>query len=562
MNVRTPLLQSAPWAAAAFSGALLAASFAPWNRPHLIWIALLPLLAALWTLPESAPRWKAPLLGYTAGLVFFTAAFYWLHALADIFDSQFLRGVPLLLGVYLAVYPALWAWLVATPPSPTGTPGSTSLRNIRFAACGASAWVALDWLRGWLFTGFGWNTPGVALHNNLALIQIADLFGVYGVTFLIAFANLTFALILRRVKRDASIRALPNLRGEIMTLLVLIGMAVSYGVRVVLEKPAGGFTPLRAVCLQPNIPQLEKFAEEQESSILDRLERLMDLATALPTPKPDLVIWPEATTPRGMFADELNHSFTLRQAERAGVPLLIGSVEPVADTGDPRQLAEYNSALLVGDTQVALQSYRKRHLVPFGEFLPLRPWAPGWLRDLVPGDLAHGNEANLLHLSTPKIRIGALVCFEDSLTAETRDLAREGAQLLVNLTNDAWFGTTAAATQHLANAKFRAVETRLPLVRCANTGVTCKVDPLGRVEQHLETFTEGVDTFSVQVPNSPPLTPYVRWGDRWLGLCAVLGLLLVRDKSWRKTPSAAPYFRGLRGQGDRHHDSEAGSGTG
>jgi len=534
MNVRSILFKGGPWAAAACSGALLALSFAPWNQPRLVWVALLPLLAALWTLPASAPRWKAPLLGYTTGLVFFSAVFYWLHALADIFDSPALRGVPLLLAVYLALYPAAWAWLVASPPTPAATPGATSLRNIRFAVCGASAWVALDWLRCWLFTGFGWNSPGAALHNNLALIQIADLFGVYGLTFLVVFANLTTALVLRRLKADATLRALPNLRGEIMTLLVLIGLAVSYGVRVVLEKPTGGFTTVRAVCLQPNIPQLEKFAEEQEASILTRLERLMDLATALQSPKPDLIIWPEATTPRGMFSDEINHSFTLRQAERAGIPLLIGTLEPGTEADESGRVAEYNSAVLLGDSGVALQSYRKRHLVPFGEFLPFREWAPGWLRELVPGDLTQGREANLLHLSSPRVRIGALVCFEDSLAAETRALVREGAQLLVNLTNDAWFGTTAAAAQHLANAKFRAVETRLPLLRCANTGVTCKVDSLGRVEQHLEAFTEGVDTLSVQVPNTPALTPYMRWGDQWVGMCAALGLLLVRDKVVRR----------------------------
>jgi apolipoprotein N-acyltransferase len=543
MNVRSTLLKGGPWAAAACSGALLAACFAPWDQPQLVWIAQLPLLAALWTLAPSAPRWKAPLLGYAAGIVFFTAAFYWLHALADIFDSPLLRGVPLLLAVYLALYPALWAWVVAMPPEAAATPAGTSLRNVRFAACGAAAWVGLEWVRGWLFTGFGWNSPGVALHNNLALIQIADLFGIHGITFIVVFANLTFALILRRIKHDTSIRVLPNLRGEIMTLLVLVGIAVSYGVRVVLEKPAGGFTPLRAVCLQPNVPQLEKFAAEQEASILSRLERLMELATALQSPKPDLILWPEATTPRGMFADKLNHSFTLEQARRAAVPLLIGSLEPAANPGDASQVSEYNSAILIGDREVELQSYRKRHLVPFGEFLPFRQWAPGWLSDLVPGDLEPGTEANLLHLSNPRVRIGALVCFEDSLAAETRSLVREGAQLLVNLTNDAWFGTTAAAAQHLANAKFRAVETRLPLLRCANSGVSCKVDPLGRVEQHLEPFTEGVDTLSVQVPNAPVPTPYMRWGDRWIGLCAALGLLLIRDKKRSTRVSSAPKGR-------------------
>jgi apolipoprotein N-acyltransferase len=447
-----------------------------------------------------------------------------------------LRGVPLLLGAYLALYPAVWAWLVSTPPEPAPSPGLTSLRNIRFAVCGASAWVALDWLRGWLFTGFGWNSPGTALHNNLALIQIADLFGVYGITFLVVFTNLTIALVLRRLKTDASLRMLPNLRGEIMTLLILLGLAVSYGVRTVLEKPAGKYTTVRAVCLQPNIDQLEKFAEAQETAILERLERLMDLAAAPQAPKPDLVLWPEATTPRGMFADELNHQFTLRQAARAGVPMLIGTLEPGPATDTPDRMAEYNSAVLLEDSAVPLQSYRKRHLVPFGEFLPFREWAPGWLRDLVPGDLVPGREANLLHLSTPRVRIGALVCFEDSLAAETRASVREGAQLLVNLTNDAWFGTTAAAAQHLVNAKFRAIETRLPLLRCANSGMTCKVDTLGRVEQHLEPFTEGIDTFSVQVPESPSLTPYMRWGDQWIGCCVVLGLLLLRDKARRQRP--------------------------
>lgn len=539
MNMRFTLQQGGPWAAAACSGALLAACFPPGNQPQLIWIALLPLLGALWTLPPSASRWRAPLLGYAAGIVFFTAAFYWLHALAAIFDSPLLRGVPLLLALYLALYPAFWAWLVATPPPVADTPAGTSLRNVRFAACGAAAWVALEWVRGWLFTGFGWNSPGVALHHNLALIQIADLFGVHGITFIVVFANLTFALILRRIKHDTSIRILPNLRGEIMTLLVLVGLAVSYGVRVVLEKPAGGFTPLRAVCLQPNIPQSEKFAAEQEASILSRLERLMELATVLQSPKPDLIVWPEATTPRGMFADESNHSFTMEQVRRAAVPLLIGSLEPVSDAVDATQVSEYNSAILIGDRDVALQSYRKRHLVPFGEFLPFRQWAPGWLSELVPGDLEPGIEANLLHLSNPRVRIGALVCFEDSLAAETRSLAREGAQLLVNLTNDAWFGTTAAAAQHLANARFRAVETRLPLLRCTNSGVSCQVDPLGRIEQHLEPFTEGVDTLSVRVPNAPVPTLYVRWGDRWIALCAALGLLLIRDKVRRK-PGSSP----------------------
>ncbi len=472
----------------------------------------------------------APLLGYVTGLFFFTATFYWLSELADLFDSPGLYGLPLLLAVYLALYPALWAWLVARPPAQGQSHAGTSLRNITFALRAACAWVALDWLRGWLFSGFGWNSPGVALHNNLALIQIADLFGVHGITLVVVFANVIIALIIRRVAQNTSFRTIPNLRGEIMSLLLLIGMCVSYGVRVVVQKEPSTAVSLRAVVLQPNIPQEEKFDATEEDAVLKKIDQLMGMAVAL-QPPPDLVLWPEAATPRGMFADEANYQFTLKQAERIGAPLLLGTLEPVASEADGSgELLDYNSAVLITHKDAPYQSYRKRHLVPFGEFLPLRDWLPRWVRLLVPGDLTAGTQANLLFLEKPAVRIGALVCFEDSLARETRALVREGAQMLVNLTNDSWFSTSAGAAQHLANAKFRAVETRLPLIRCANTGMTCSVDALGRVEQHLAPFTEGIDTLVLKVPERPHPTPYTRFGDLWIIACAGTALVLARSR--------------------------------
>jgi len=168
--------------------------------------------------------------------------------------------------------------------------------------------------------------------------------------------------------------------------------------------------------------------------------------------------------------------------------------------------------------------------VPFGEFLPFRDWLPRWVRMLVPGDLAPGKAANLLFLEKPAVRIGALVCFEDSLARETRALVLEGAQVLVNLTNDSWFGNSAGAAQHLANAKFRAIETRLPMIRCANTGETCSVDPMGRVDQRLEAFTEGIDTLAVLVPEHPLHTTYTRFGDLWIAGCGLAALVLARRR--------------------------------
>ena len=515
------------WLAAASSGVSLTLCFAPWDLPVLVWFALLPLLAALWFRTgddQEPPSWRAPALGYLAGFIFFATTFQWLSTLADLFESPALNGLSVYLAAYLAVYPALWAWFVARPPQVGNSAMTTSFYNVAYAVQGASAWVVLDWIRGWLFTGFGWNTPGIALHNNLALIQIADIFGVHGVTFLAVFCNLILALAVRRIVMEASVRALPNLRAEFMTLLILLGLSVSYGVRCVLQKPSGQGFSLRTVAVQPNIPQDEKFDPSDEDGSLKKLEHLMQLVEGL-QPAPDLVLWPEAATPRGMFADEENFQFTMRQAARSGAPLLLGSLEPApAEANENGAVFEYNSAVLLEGGTQAIQSYRKRHLVPFGEFLPFREWLPNWIKQLVPGDLCAGKDANLLFLKRPNIRIGALICFEDSLSREARDLVREGAQLLVNLTNDSWFSTSAAAAQHLANAKFRAVEMRLPLLRCANTGMTCSVDTLGRVDRRLAAFTEGIDTLVVRVPRTPAFTWYARYGDSWLWLCAAATL--------------------------------------
>ena len=519
-------LKIAPWLASAISGLLLALCFAPWDHAVLVWIALLPLLWSLWTLPANAPKWHAPLLGYVSGLFFFTTTFHWLAELAGLFVNPALRGLPLLLAAYLALYPALWAWLMAAPPEKARTPLGTSFKNIGFSITGAAAWVSLDWVRGWCFTGFGWNTPGVALNKNeyLALIQIADLVGVHGITFLIVFLNLSFAQVLRRLARERSIRAIPNIRIELMAVVLLLGATLSYGGRSILRFQRSGI-PLHTVSLQPNQPQDILFDPAVEDTVFATLDRLMGLVSSLPQ-QPKLILWPEAATPRGIFADQANHDFIVKQAVRTPAAILLGSVEPKPGAA-PDELAIYNSAILLSHNATSLQSYKKRHLVPFGEFLPFRDFFPKAIRELVPGDLEHGQEANLLKLDNPAIGIGALVCFEDSLARETRSLALAGAQILINLTNDAWFGNSAAAAQHLANAKFRAVETRLPLLRCANTGVTCSIDALGRVEQRIPAFTEGLDTTEVLVPSNPSPTPYTLWGDRWLWICALLALRLA-----------------------------------
>ncbi|MEI6713763.1 MAG: apolipoprotein N-acyltransferase [Verrucomicrobiota bacterium] len=524
-----PLLRSIPWVASALSGLLLAFCFAPWNQPSLLWFVFLPLLWSLWNRPTGSPKWTAPLFGYLFGLVFFTTSLHWISALAPLFEDNSLIGLPLLLSSYLAVYPALWAWLLQNPPQKANSSVGTSFKNIAFALSGASTWVLLDWLRGWLFTGFGWNAPGVALHSNIALIQIADIFGVYGLSFLIVFTNVSLALVIRRLSHERSIRAIPSVRFELMVVLLLIGGAVSYGAHTIINSRQTG-TPLRVICLQPNQPQDILFDRAGEDAVFTTIDRLMSLAAPL---APHLVLWPEAATPRGIYADQANHDFILKQAARTSAALLIGSVEPKTFENQ-EDLDTFNSALLLSKNATSIQSYKKRHLVPFGEYLPFRDFLPSAIRQLVPGDLAAGTEANLLKLDQPAIQIGALVCFEDSLARETRSLALAGAQILVNLTNDAWFAQTAGAAQHLANARFRAIETRLPLLRCANTGITCQIDRLGFIKSELAPFQENILSTEVIVPVKPTPTLYTTLGDTWLFLCLIAATPLIAMRFRKK----------------------------
>ena len=259
-------------------------------------------------------------------------------------------------------------------------------------------------------------------------------------------------------------------------------------------------------------------------------------------PAPQLIIWPESATPRPLFADEKMHRFVHDQAARGDFGLLLGTLD-----FDPALGEDYNVAALFTERGERLQIYRKMHLVPFGEYLPLRPLLAPITGDLIPGDFTPGNDYTLLTLADPSVRIGALVCFEDTLGDLTRRFVARGAQLLVNVTNDGWFGQSPAAAQHLANSLFRAIETRRPLVRCGNTGLTGSIDPFGRtahldanphapqprhVIPFLKPFQQGFVSGEIAVPTGERQTFYTRHGD-WLPIAgAVLSLLVIIRALW------------------------------
>lgn len=519
---------------------LLSLCYPGFNQGWLVWIALTPLVCAVWF--GGAKRANAPAttashpfaLGYVTGLIYFGVTFRWLAELAPLFHTPWLHGLPYLLALYMALYPATWAWILTKLPwGPR--PFLSPWRNLAVAALGACVWTALEWVRGWLFSGFGWNGLGVALHEDLAMIQIADLVGVLGLTWLVVFCNLIAVIVVRRIVLELGPQFLKGIRWEFSLTMALMAVVFGYGVRTLFQRPEST-TSIRVVAIQPNIPQTEKFDPASEDKILGDLEKLTGLASLL---KPlDLIVWPEAATPRGMFADEVNYRFTMDQAARGDFDLLLGSLDYELSPDDPEHPRQYNAAMLLSERGTVRSVYRKMHLVPYGEYLPLRSVLPQFVGDLVPGDLDAGTEATTLKLSKSQTSLGVLICFEDTLGDLTRGFVQKGAQILVNVTNDGWFGKSVAAEQHLANARFRAIENRRPLLRCANTGVTCLIDYAGRIDRgHLRPFEQGFIPFSIPVQMQPGLTFYTRCGD-WIAHLSTAVTLLLLGWSFRKRRTA------------------------
>ena len=514
-----------PWACALLSGVLLALCYPGWDQGWLIWLALTPLITAVWLSPRPGRRaWlRDALLGWVTGIVFFTITFAWLGApLAALFHNRWLAGIPPLLSLYLGLFIAFWSWFIGLLPR-----GDTSFlssgRNVYLAFLASCAWVVQEWVRGWFLGGFGWNGLGVALHQNLALIQVADVIGLFGLSFLVAFANVIALITVRRLAAEIG-RARIRPHWDFSVLMASVVGCFAYGVHALfhpIDLPAASDTlPLRIAAVQPDIPESYKSDAAHVREIYDRYDTLTHTALAW---QPQLLLWPEASTLTDLY-DADTFAWLKEIAASSDASFLLGSfLSPPGAGGD------YNIAACLTRRGQSVQIFRKIHLVPFGEYIPLRNSFPLFAKiagELVPGDLLRGRDFVIFRLDSPPLRIAPLICFEDTDGDQTRRFAARGAQLLVNITNDSWFGTSPGASQHLANALFRTIETRRPMVRDANTGITCIIDCEGRVLQTLRDtngspFFEGVLFGTVNVPRNPPTTFYILYGD-WITILSVI----------------------------------------
>jgi apolipoprotein N-acyltransferase len=286
--------------------------------------------------------------------------------------------------------------------------------------------------------------------------------------------------------------------------------------------------PLRVAAVQANVPQNQKFDPQFTRKIFDQFARLSAIALRA-NPPPDLLVWPESSMPDPVRDENTeSYRFVMDFSRLAKADLLLGTI-------DMEDGHDYNAALLVSAVGQRMQNYRKLHLVPFGEYIPLRHSFPlfaavasNWVR----GDFDAGKNYTVFRLTRGEVQIAPLICFEDTIGDLTRQFVLRGANLLANVTNDGWFLHSAGSEQHLANAVFRCVETRRPMVRAANTGVTCFVNEFGRVTQVLQdengsTFTEGVLTGDVDISIARELTFYSRHGELFAQLCACVTLIAI-----------------------------------
>ena len=551
MANRRASAQRAPLLALA-SAVLLLIAFPSFNQPWAAWVALAPWLILL----RRASSRSAFLWSFLIGALFFLGSMWWLIHVT-------LLGW-LLLTAYQALYFGLFGWLVVLGWSASAGGRGREKRRLgadrpwgqAYAFAGIPAiWVALEYARSHLLSGLGWNLLAYSQAPQLHFIQLADLTGAWGVSFVIVLANAALAEMAdavvwtrgkRTVDRLAFQRATMHVTVAILVLLVITGYG-SWRLATMAGEPA-----VRVTVIQGNIPQEEKWDEAYLESILARYETLTRAAAQA---GPQLIVWPETSVPGYLGLDEPLTRRIVNVAASAGAPLLVGAPHGRL-AGAAWNIM--NGAALVDAAGVS-RWHDKLHLVPFGEFIPFERIFP-WLRQVLPpiGDFVPGTNYTVFHLSselgapglagrggrgsghdrnselrTPNSQLffSVLVCFEDLFPELARRFVREGARLLLVITNDAWFGPTAAAYQHAQASTLRAVELRVPVVRAANTGWSGCIDAAGRWTGSVrdasgrELFVAG--TYPCEIAPGPAESLYLHWGDWFALLCVVVALIVV-----------------------------------
>ena len=512
------------WLWVLLSAALQILSFPLAGIYVLSWIALVPLLLAMLQarVPETiqldesqklipATPWQGFLLGYACGVLWYLGTCYW------VYDTMHQYGglstpvalfVLLLFALYLGLYHGIFGLLVSVLARKDST---------RLALVSAPfVWVAVELARTRI-SGFPWDLLGITQVDNIPLTRIATITGVYGLSFEILLVNVAFAaaLLLHRSKRKTLLLA------SCGAVLLLQG-----GRWLNLPQIPADRT---AVLLQQNLSEAgEPWTDDQTRAALGEFSNL-SLTAIPPSRRPDLIVWPESPAPF-QTNDPAFRDFISNLARESQSWLVIGSI----GVNSPQKV--YNSASLIGPSGQWDGRYSKIHLVPFGEYVPfpsLFSFAGGLTQAV--GNFTKGDSRAPLQAGDQKL--GIFICYESIFPNEVRQLVAQGADVLVNISNDGWYGDSGAWAQHLNQARMRAVENKRWLLRDTNTGLTASIDPYGRVVAHLPRKVRAALAAPYALTNVT--TFYSDHGDWFAYVCAIIcvGALIMRFTPHRKTES-------------------------
>jgi apolipoprotein N-acyltransferase len=454
------------------------------------------------------------------GFMYFLGTVYW------VYNSMYYYGgisavlcvlIVILLCAYLALYVGIFAVFF-----------NRISKRSRFPALFIAPvlWVTLEFVRTYALTGFPWSVIGYSQHKFLALIQISDITGVYGVSFLVVALNGAIYDIFhwkKKVGRMPLLGRFPLTFG-LLCLAIILAFTFFYGVLRLKNEDQGQV--VRVSVVQGNFSQEKKWDVNFRREIIDTYKRL---TISVSKEKPELIIWPESALPFSFGSDRTLTDEVLKFQKTVGSYLLFGSTL-IRGVEEGKNILT-NSAVLLSPQAEVVSVYDKIHLVPYGEYVPLRKYFP-FIDKLVAaiGDFTTGNKYTVMEMNSTKF--GTLICYEVIFPGMVRKFAKNGAHLFVSITNDAWFGRTSAPYQHFSMAVFRAIENRVPVARAANTGISGFIDSKGHITKRSDIFVEAVMTDDLVI-GSYGRTFYTQYGDLLAFLCIISCVLLIANNFYR-----------------------------
>ena len=522
-------IHNSAWLLVVLSVALQILIFPLPNLYMLCWVAVTPLLIAILRArqPQTlqlragtkllpATPLQAFLLAYVCGILWYAGTCYWIYSVMHQYgavNTPSGLGILILFCLYLAIYHGVFGLLISLLAG--GSPF-----NLRTLLLSPMVWVAVELARTRI-TGLPWGLLGTTQVDNIPLARIAQVTGVYGLSFEIMLVNAALA---------AAYLAQPQKRKRLLLATVLAALILQAGSLV----PAPAIpADHSAVLIQANVPILEG-SNWTKSYFDDTLRDLAEISLGSPAgPHPDLIVWPESPAPF-YNSDPLFRDSVSNVARQSNAWLITGSLGIRNASATPDQTTEiYNSASLVSPSGEWVSRYDKIHLVPFGEYVPFKrifSFAGGLTKEV--GDFSQGTSRAPLDAGGTKL--GIFICYESIFPDEIRQFAKNGAQVLVNISNDGWYGDSGAYAQHLKQSRMRAVENNRWLLLDTNTGLTAAIDPNGRIVASAARKTRT----ALQAPYalSNATTFYTRHGDWFAYLCAIISIaavlmrLLVRNE--------------------------------